>query len=273
MNIKIGFTAEKENSERHPPELDYAPNDASPRKSVVQVYFQSRGLSCSYYNDSFDLHCGDTVYVNGKLEGLRGKVTDVSYNFKIKLSDYKRVIGKADTRLTGKLYFAGSHAISFEPSALPFDKVRSWFAAPENPDEEFATGSDDSSFSLENLGSMNFEPQVSSRGVDYYSDNRVVYISLDGKIGRAVVDGSKPYEVNFSYNNGEISNLTCNCFCSYPCKHEFAAMLQLRETLKNIEENYSQLYAQSNYFAAVSLNALFSFAVENKTKGCIDFGN
>ena len=39
------------------------------------------------YNDLFDLHPGDLVYVDGKLEGHRGRVTDVNYNFKIKVSD------------------------------------------------------------------------------------------------------------------------------------------------------------------------------------------
>ena len=56
-------------------------------------------MTLSYYNDLFDLHRGDLVFVVGKLEGLRGIVVDVSYNFKIKLSDYKRVIAVADTTL------------------------------------------------------------------------------------------------------------------------------------------------------------------------------
>ena len=59
-----------------------------PKKSVVQVYFPSRGMNLAYYNDSFDLKVGDLVYVDGKLEGHRGQVTEVNYSFKIKLSDY-----------------------------------------------------------------------------------------------------------------------------------------------------------------------------------------
>lgn len=49
-------------------------------------------MGWAYYNDSFDLKVGDFVYVEGKLEGYRGQVTEVNYSFKIKPSDYKKVI-------------------------------------------------------------------------------------------------------------------------------------------------------------------------------------
>ena len=104
MSFKIGFTAENENNENYILDkgheemiqnaLDKAKNI---KKSVVDVFFPDRHLTCSYYNDMFDLKRGDIVYVDGKVEGLRGRVVNVSYTFKIKLSDYKRVIGVADT--------------------------------------------------------------------------------------------------------------------------------------------------------------------------------
>ena len=79
-----------------------------PRKSLVQVRFPGRGMALSYYNDQFDLKPGDFVYVDGKLEGQLGRVTDVSYNFKIKLSDYKRVIAVVNTKVSGQFFMAGS---------------------------------------------------------------------------------------------------------------------------------------------------------------------
>lgn len=60
-------------------------------------------MGLSYYNDAFDLKCGDIVFVEGKLEGLRGRVVDVAYNFKIKLSDYKKVVSVADTKCAGRV--------------------------------------------------------------------------------------------------------------------------------------------------------------------------
>ncbi len=79
---------------------------------------------------------------------------------------------------------------------------------------------------------MKVSAAVAERGHDYYQRNKVRYICVDGSRGYAIVEGSEAYEVEFSYRGGEISDLTCSCFCSYPCKHAFAAMLQLKETLE-----------------------------------------
>lgn len=68
-----------------------------PRKSLVQVRFPGKGMALTYFNDLFDLKVGDLVYVDGKLEGQLGCITDISYNFKIKISDYKKVIAVVDT--------------------------------------------------------------------------------------------------------------------------------------------------------------------------------
>ena len=76
-----------------------------PKKSIVQVYFPHRGMGWAYYNDSFDLKVGDFVYVEGKLEGYRGQVTEVNYSFKIKLSDYKKVVAVIDTNVNLKIRF------------------------------------------------------------------------------------------------------------------------------------------------------------------------
>ena len=44
-------------------------------------------MALTYFNALFDLKDGDRVYVDGKLEGQLGHVVDVSYNFKIKISE------------------------------------------------------------------------------------------------------------------------------------------------------------------------------------------
>lgn len=73
MTFKIGFTAE--HPEEKPITATYTVPQAPvvPRKSVVQVYFAGRNLTLAYYNDRFDLKRGDVVYVDGKLEGMRGR--------------------------------------------------------------------------------------------------------------------------------------------------------------------------------------------------------
>ena len=139
---------------------------------------------------------------------------------------------------------------------------------PEN-DEEYAFGEDGGDvFPLDNLNKMNIQPQIAERGNDYYIDNRVLYISLCGTTGKAIVEGSEFYEVDFEYTDGEISNLVCSCFCSGACKHEFAAMLQLRECLDVIEKEYGDKYP--DYFAAISKGVFVNTLLASKRTGKIN---
>lgn len=92
MAFKIGFSVSEEKEKMTAPEPPDVAEKHEPRRSVVRVQFPQRNMTLAYYNDRFDLHCGDLVYVDGKLEGKRGRVVDVNYNFRINLADYKRVI-------------------------------------------------------------------------------------------------------------------------------------------------------------------------------------
>lgn len=62
--------------------------------------------------------------------------------------------------------------------------------------------------------------------------------------------------------------MICSCFCSYNCKHEFAAVLQLEETLEMIEKHYASQYDEAGYFTAVNKSTLFPFAIDGKEAGC-----
>lgn len=242
-----------------------------PKKSVVQVYFPHRGTGWAYYNDSFDLKVGDFVYVEGKLEGYRGQVTEVNYSFKIKLSDYKKVIAVIDTDVKGDFFLAGPRIVSFDRNAIPFSKVINWFKAPEK-DEEYASGNDyENRFSLDNLNEMNVSSDVAGQGYNYFAENRVLFLEIDGTSGRAIVEGSKNYEIEFNYKDGEISNLKCSCFCSGACKHGFAVMLQLKETLELITLDYKSEY--NGYFATISKGVFMNTVMGNKLTGKISLGN
>ena len=267
MTFRIGFAAEHPENKSAETEYTVPHQAAAPRRSVVQVYFEGRNMTLAYYNDLFDLHRGDMVYVDGKLEGMRGRVTEVNYNFKIKVSDYKRVIAVADTAVHGQFHMAGSHFVTFDREALPVSRAASWFKAPAKQEDEFVSGSDDTTFSLYDLSNMGVSAAIAERGHDYYMENRVRYICVDDTRGYAIVEGSKPYELEFEYRDGEISGLVCSCFCGSGCKHEFAAMLQLKETLELIEKHYADEYARTGFFAAVSKGTLFAFAIDGRETG------
>lgn len=235
-----------------------------PRRSVVQVYFAANHRSLAYYNDRFDLKPGDLVFVDGKLAGQRGRVTQVNYSFKIRLSDYKRVISVADIAVDGLFYAAGSHLVTFDRGVLPACQAAGWFLPPADPEEEFASGADNEAFSLDELWASD---AMFQRGYDYYKRGLVRYISLDGRAGYALVEGTAPYEVEFAWENGEISRLVCSCFCSGCCKHQAAVMLQLQDLLGRIEGQYPDAYARSGYFAAVYRQTLFEYAVDSRENG------
>lgn len=266
----IGFNTKIEKEPETDIPMEVCKGVVEPKKSVVQVYFPHRGMGWAYYNDRFDLKVGDYVYVEGKLEGYRGQVTEVNYSFKIKLSDYKKVIAVIDTNVVGDVYLVGSHVVSFDRNALPFSKVRTWYNAPEN-EEDYEVGNDDSfSFPLDDLTKMNVAHAVADCGGRYYANNSVIFIEIDGTKGRAIVEGSENYEIEFNYSEGEISNLKCSCFCSYTCKHEFAAMLQLQESLKLIADNYETHY--TDYFAIISKHEFMKMVMSKKSSGKITLG-
>lgn len=267
MAFRIGFASETTENKSLEITSPASLQITQPRKSVVQVYFSGRHMTLAYFNDQFDLHIGDMVYVDGKLEGLIGRVTEVNYNFKIKVSDYKRVIAVVDTDVHGQFFMAGSHFLTFDKDALPSSKAIRWFKAPSKDDDEFVSGSDNTTFSLDDLTGMWITSVTAERGHEYYMENKVRYISIDCTKGYAIVEGTKAYEVEFEYHGGEISQLVCSCFCSYNCKHEVAAMLQLRETLQIIEKNYKEEFERTGYFAAVDKGVMFSFAIGGKETG------
>ncbi len=266
MSFKIGFTAQTE-----PPKMPTSsiPRSATtvPKKSLVEVFFPDRNLTCSYYNDTFDLAKGDLVYVEGKLEGLRGRVTKVSYTFKIKLSDYKRVIALVDTNVSGEFFMAGSHFFTFDREALPYEQAIRWLKAPENEEEEFVSAWGVDSFPLDDHA-MNIYPEKAHKGYEYYTEGRVVYIELKDGRGRAIVEGGSVYEVEFYFRDGIVSSPVCSCYCTDFCKHEFAVMLQLKETLEILDREYGDAF-EFDYISIVSMPLLFRYGVDGKTRGSV----
>ncbi len=258
----IGFNHFDNHSGKDGVENQKIQANAEIKPTIVQVYFPDRNRTLAYYNDRFDLHVGDIVFVDGKLEGLRGRVAAVSTHFKVKAEDYKRVVGRADTRVVGEFYQANAHLITFNQLALPWKQFCSWVKPREEDETEYYVSYDDEGFALGDLSGLNVSAEVFERGVDYCRENRVKYLCLNETQGRAFVEGTKPYEVEFQYRNGQISNLFCDCPCGYTCKHEVAVLLQLRQTLELIEKKYTAQRDKNGCFAIVSKPLFYNFAVD-----------
>ena len=267
MKHPIGFCVQASAPEAAP--APAAPEEAAAVPSVVRVFFPERGQAYSYYNDRFDLHDGDLVFVSGKLARQRGQVVAVDYNFRIRLADYERVIGAADTAVHGTFYTLGSHLVTLEPGVLPFRQVRGWFLPPE-ADGEYAVGHGPGPvYALDALEQLSIPAGVAEKGHAYYMENRVVYLSVDGTAGRAIVNGAVPYEITFTYADGSVSALTCTCYETGLCKHGAALLLQLRETIDFCREEHEEAFAASDRFAAVSKSVFSHFAMDSSAGACI----
>ncbi len=202
-------------------------------KSLVLVRFVSKDVKYPYFNDTFDLKVGDYVFVDGALSGVCGVVEEISHNFKIKPSDYKRVISVADTAVSGEFFTLGTYFLTYDLTALNFEKVLSWFKPPE-PDE-FTEVREGDFFPLCNLKKLGADVRVIERGVDYFKNERVLFLEVfDDKV-RAIVAGEDYYTVEFEYRGGEVCAPVCSCFCIGACKHEVAVLLQLKEFLKSVK--------------------------------------
>ncbi len=220
--------------------------------SLVLVFFPSIGRSYSYYNDKFDLKVGDIVFVEGKLFGERGEVEEVTRNFKIKLSDYKRVISVADTDVHGDFFEICNSIVSYDLKALNFEKVISWLMPADG--EEFFTQKSENFFPITDLSKLGAKPEIIERGMDYFKNERVLFLQLSKTAVRAIVAGEEYYTVEFDRCGNELSSPTCSCFCFGACKHEVAAMLKLKELLESVD---------SDEFCAVS-KAVFNRFVKAK---------
>ena len=235
------------------------------KRSLVKVTFKHSSYEPTYYNDKFNIEVGDKVYVEGKFEGEIGTVIEVNYNFKIKASEYKKVIAVADTSVRGMFSQHDLYMTTFDPSALPPEKVKLWFSSPLKENDEIISSSDNKSFELNNI-KENFDEWVAIKGNSYYKAKNVLYFNFENNHVYAIVEGSKNYEIEFDYRDGVVSNLICSCFCTGNCKHEYAALMMLKDMLKLIE-NHSMTLCPPKNITAIRTDILFNYTIMHKKEG------
>lgn len=272
MFRKIGFSAEDYKevcSEEY--EISAGDKEKTAKKSLVRVFFPARCAEYTYYNDSFDIKKGDIVYVDGKLEGVMGIVREVRYKFKIKLSDYKKVLQAASFNASGSFYMTKTDMLTFNKSSLSYDNIRLCYIPPLKDEDEFVSGDEgddnEKSFLLSDIPSDVFSESAAFRGNDYFFSGKVVYLELAGEKGRAIVEGSKNYEVEFRLKNGEISSLLCTCYCTDNCKHEYAVLMKLKKMLEFIEKEHKKEYEETGYFSVTDKIDFLNFGAVYKDSG------
>lgn len=223
-----GFGGASKEGQETPAVREAEPVSAAPRKSVVQVCFPETGRSLAYYNDRFNLKAGDRVYVSGKLEGVLGIVTSVNYNFRIRLSEYQKVIFQVNTRVHGRFYMSASHFITFDSTALPAAQVTSWFRAPVGEGEEFASGNDDFPFSLEHLEEMKVTNAIAERGHDTTWRTASDISVWMGQRGMQSWKGQKHTPLNSAITTGKSGIYCATAFAAIPASMILPQCFSLR---------------------------------------------
>ena len=68
MTNKIGFYCDDKEINENTENTTVEKPEVKARKSLVSIRFEKNNRVLSYYNDKFDLHKGDIVFVDGKFE-------------------------------------------------------------------------------------------------------------------------------------------------------------------------------------------------------------
>lgn len=240
--------------------------------TLVQVYFVAKDDVFLYLCEDIILHEGDHVYVSGKMKDTLGIVVDVRHQFKVRPSKYERVIAKIDTQLQGEFKIFNRLLLSFDRKSLGKEKISQWFFSPQG-EEPYISTYRPAPFPLDDLTQFPIEHARLERGLQYYKEQRVVYMCIDDRYGYAIVRGSEHYEVEFEYNNGIIEDISCNCYCDGHCKHEFAVLLELQYMLQIVESEFKNEYSKNRYVATIDKDMVWQMSVRWTNKGTIFFNN
>lgn len=240
--------------------------------TLVQVYFVAKDDAFLYLCEDIILHEGDHVYVSGKMKDTLGIVVDVRHQFKVRPSKYERVIAKIDTQLQGEFKIFNRLLLSFDRKSLGKEKISQWFFSPQG-EEPYISTYRPAPFPLDDLTQFPIEHARLERGLQYYKEQRVVYMCIDDRYGYAIVRGSEYYEVEFEYNNGIIEDISCSCYCDGHCKHEFAVLLELQYMLQIVEKEFKNEYSKNGYVATIDKDIVWQMSVRWTNKGTIIFHN
>ena len=214
----------------------------TPVKSLVKVRFRESARTLTYYNDRFDLVCGDVVYVSGTMAGQYGVVIEVVTKFRIHTADYERVLKCLDLTIlgTGTYVQTADKMVCCLGAAISPERFEDWITPPieqkkekDDTDPDEIVSGDGYSIELSQISNCEDLRQVIlERGAGYYEEGRVKYIALYNGTGTAFVKGTKWYRVDFHYENGIITDLFCDCPYSGLCKHEVAVAMELKMLFK-----------------------------------------
>ncbi|MBO6011844.1 MAG: SWIM zinc finger family protein [Oscillospiraceae bacterium] len=205
---------------------------AEPVRSLVSVSFPDDGRTLTYYNDGFALEPGDRVFVEGKLAGRVGVVEKVCEKFRIRPSDYKKVVSVANAVLRGTYEAVLDMMVARGGDAMSPEEFRATVLPPRSGEDELLVG-DGFELDLNDPASAEEADRASiDRAIEYCRGNRVAYVAVRGGAGTAYVRGTKWYEVGFTLDGDRVAGMYCDCPRPGLCKHLLAVAFTVGALVK-----------------------------------------
>lgn len=198
------------------------------KPNLVMVAFPPDNRAYPYLN-YFDLEIGDFVFVEGKFENVRGKVVDISENFKVKKDEYKKVVSVADTNVQAEFTVTDTHFVTTDTDKLNFEKVITWFKANYQNGEYIDRHNDLKYHAMWEDCEFEVPPSVIRKGIEYYENERVLFLEVGENTAYAIIAGEDYYVAEFDVDESVIGEGVCSCKNFGTCKHIIATKLLLKE--------------------------------------------
>ena len=145
-----------------------------------------------------------------------------------------------DLTIHGSFTGVRDKMVSFDQIAITPEQFGGWVTPPEEPknrkdeeEEDEVISGEGYTIDINNIEDCeDITSAIAERAVDYCTEGRVRYLCVQNGVGRAYVEGSKWYRVDFHFDNGMMTDIYCDCPYAELCKHEVAVALTLRMLVK-----------------------------------------
>ena len=111
-----------------------------------------------------------------------------------------------------------------------------------------------------------FESKIKQRGLDYYFQNKVQNVKINGNTWFCTINGSNKYNVSISFDENKIIDMNCNCPYykddNKNCKHIYALLIKAKSE-KNISIILNAITGYANKLTKM-INEENKYINENK---------
>ena len=141
----------------------------------------------------------------------------------------KKVLSVADTNVKAEFKATDTHFVTKDTEQLNFKKVITWFK-PNYLNAEYIDRHNDSQYhAMWEDCELNVPVSVIKKGIEYYENERVLFLEVGETLAYAIVAGDEYYITEFEVDESMIGEGVCSCKCFGTCKHIIATKLLLKE--------------------------------------------